>query len=77
MEKGIVAGTILFHSTCAICVTLVNKWALNEIHAPVTLLVNQTAVQVVLLSIVGLISGQVQIKQPIAVSNLFLPSITR
>lgn len=64
-----VAATILFHSSCAIAVTLVSKTALNGINAPVTLLALQTIVQVVMLTAVGIPLGWVNVKKPLEVSR--------
>lgn len=64
-----VLATILFHSTCAISVTLVSKSALNGIDAPVVLLAFQTTVQVVLLTIVGMAMGWVKLWRPLSVSS--------
>jgi len=64
-----VLATILFHSTCAISVTLVSKSALNGIDAPVVLLAFQTTVQVVLLTAVGMMMGWVKLWRPLAVSH--------
>ena len=64
-----VLATILFHSTCAISVTLVSKSALNGIDAPVVLLAFQTTVQVVLLTVVGMMMGWVKLWRPLSVSE--------
>lgn len=64
-----VLATILFHSTCAISVTLVSKSALNGIDAPVVLLAFQTTVQVILLTIVGMFMGWVKLNRPMSVSR--------
>jgi len=64
-----VLATILFHSSCAISVTLVSKSALNGIDAPVVLLAFQTTVQVILLTIVGMAMGWVKLYRPISVSE--------
>ena len=63
-----VLATILFHSSCAISVTLVSKSALNGIDAPVVLLAFQTTVQVVLLTVVGMFMGWVKLHRPLSVS---------
>lgn len=73
-----VLATILFHSSCAISVTLVSKSALNGIDAPVVLLAFQTTVQVVLLTVVGMFMGWVKLRRPLSVSPaLFALSINR
>jgi GDP-fucose transporter C1 len=64
-----VAATILFHSTCAIAVTLVSKTALNGINAPVTLLALQTVVQVLMLTAVGVPMGWVTLRKAPSVSS--------
>lgn len=64
-----VLAIILFHSTCAISVTLVSKSALNGIDAPVVLLAFQTTVQVILLTIVGMAMGWVKLNRPASVSH--------
>lgn len=64
-----VLAIILFHSTCAISVTLVSKSALNGIDAPVVLLAFQTTVQVILLTIVGMAMGWVKLFRPASVSS--------
>jgi len=70
-----VLATILFHSTCAISVTLVSKSALNGIDAPVVLLAFQTTVQVVLLTIVGMAMGWVKLGRPLSVSANLLYNV--
>jgi GDP-fucose transporter C1 len=69
-----VLATILFHSSCAISVTLVSKSALNGIDAPVVLLAFQTTVQVVLLTVVGIFMGWVKLRRPMSVC-LYRPSL--
>jgi hypothetical protein len=62
-----VALTVLFHSTCAISVTLITKSALNGIELPITLLAMQTSVQVVLLSVIGRPLGWIRFRRPLSV----------
>ena len=57
LQRLKVASTILFHSISAIAVTLVSKSALNQLDAPVTLLFFQTAVQTLLVTVVGRLFG--------------------
>jgi GDP-fucose transporter C1 len=54
-------------------VTLVSKSALNGIDAPVVLLAFQTTVQVVLLTIVGMMMGWVKLWRPISVTQSPFP----
>ncbi|CAD0107003.1 unnamed protein product, partial [Aureobasidium uvarum] len=61
-----VALTVLFHSSCAVSVTLISKSALNGIEAPVTLLALQTFVQVVLLTLVGKPLGWIKFSRPLS-----------
>lgn len=64
-----IAATIVFHSTCAIAVTLIQKSALNGMQAPVSLLALQTLVQVVLLTIIGRLTGWITLYRPASVCN--------
>lgn len=61
---------MLFHSSCAVSVTLISKSALNGIEAPVTLLALQTFVQVVLLTLVGKPLGWIKFSRPLSVSDM-------
>lgn len=62
-----VTCTVLFHSSCAILSTILSKSALNGIEAPVTLLALQTFVQVLLLTLIGGLSGWVKLERPLSV----------
>lgn len=66
-----VAATVLFHSTCAIAVTLVGKAALNGKISPVALLAVQALVQTLLLTIVGLSMDWIKIQQPREVRPIY------
>jgi len=62
-----VAATVLFHSTCAISVTLISKSALNGVELPVSLLALQTTVQVILLTAIGRPLGWIRFRRPLSV----------
>ncbi|KAI5777287.1 hypothetical protein EDC01DRAFT_679404 [Geopyxis carbonaria] len=68
-----VALTVLFHSTCAISVTLISKSALNGISLPITLLFGQTLVQVLLLSLLGRPLGWIRFRRPTAAWRALVP----
>ncbi|THV97803.1 hypothetical protein D6D27_01907 [Aureobasidium pullulans] len=68
-----VALTVLFHSSCAVSVTLISKSALNGIEAPVTLLALQTFVQVVLLTLVGKPLGWIKFSRPLSAWKGLIP----
>lgn len=59
--------TVLFHSTCAISVTLLSKSALNGASLPVALLALQTTVQVVLLALIGRPLRWIRFRRPASV----------
>lgn len=59
--------TVLFHSTCAISVTLISKSALNGADLPVSLLALQTTIQVLLLSLIGRPLGWIRFRRPVSV----------
>ncbi|CCX14382.1 hypothetical protein FPQ18DRAFT_377799 [Pyronema domesticum] len=65
--------TILFHSTCAISVTLVSKSALNGADLPVTLLALQTLVSVCLLAIIGRPLRWIRFYRPLSAWKSTLP----
>lgn len=68
-----VTATVLFHSACAISVTLISKSALNGVELPVLLLALQTAVQVSLLSLIGRPLGWIRFRRPILVWKAVFP----
>ncbi|KAG9874020.1 hypothetical protein KCV02_g22628, partial [Aureobasidium melanogenum] len=68
-----VALTVLFHSSCAVSVTLISKSALNGIEAPVSLLALQTFVQVVLLTLVGKPLGWIKFSRPLSAWKGLIP----
>jgi len=68
-----VTATVLFHSACAISVTLISKSALNGIDAPVTLLALQTFVQVVLITLIGKPMGLIRLNRPLSAWKALLP----
>ena len=72
-----VAATVLFHSSCAISVTLISKSALNGITLPISLQALQTAVQVLLLTAIGVPLGWIRISRPASVPPAPPPRLPR
>ncbi|RPA74725.1 hypothetical protein BJ508DRAFT_243713 [Ascobolus immersus RN42] len=68
-----IAATILFHSTCAISVTIISKSALTKISLPITLLATQTFVSMALLILIGRPMGWIKIRQPLTLWKTLFP----
>ncbi|KAF8539034.1 hypothetical protein BDD12DRAFT_738795 [Trichophaea hybrida] len=68
-----VALTVLFHSACAISLTLISKSALNAAELPVCLLALQAVIQVLLLSLIGRPLRWIRFRRPLSAWQSIAP----